>query len=68
MPALIGRTRECEVLDDLLNAARDDAARVLVLRGDPGIGKTSLLNYLVDGAAGFTVFHATRRGGVAVCE
>ena len=42
--------------------------RVLVLRGDPGIGKTSLLDLLVDGAAGFTVFHATRRDGIAVCE
>jgi DNA-binding CsgD family transcriptional regulator len=59
VPGLIGRTNECEVLDEALDAVRDGHARVLVLRGEPGIGKTSLLQHLVDVARGFTVAHAT---------
>src|SRR5262249_51580450 len=33
--------------------------RALVLRGDAGVGKTELLKYLVDCAAGFRVIRAT---------
>ena len=59
MPALIGRTRECQALDELLDAVRGGQARVLVLRGEPGIGKTALLQHLIDAARGFTVIQAT---------
>ncbi len=52
---MIGRTRECQALDGLLDAVRAGQARVLVLRGEPGIGKTALLHYLIDAARGFTV-------------
>jgi predicted ATPase len=55
---LIGRERECARLDELLDDARRGHSRALVLRGDPGIGKTALLEYAVESAAGFRVPHA----------
>ncbi|MBW8699132.1 hypothetical protein MBT84_05985 [Streptomyces sp. MBT84] len=49
---LIGRRHECLVLDDLLARARAGQSGVLVVRGEAGIGKTELLRYLLDRAAG----------------
>ncbi|MFI6274538.1 AAA family ATPase [Streptomyces sp. NPDC050988] len=49
---LLGRQNECRVLDDLLTGARAGRSGVLVLRGEAGIGKTELLRYLLDRAAG----------------
>ncbi|WP_083751351.1 helix-turn-helix transcriptional regulator [Saccharothrix sp. ALI-22-I] len=49
---LRGRRREREVLDRLLGAARSGRSQVLVLRGEAGIGKSALLEYLVGNAAG----------------
>ena len=43
---LRGRRRECEALDRLLAAVRAGQSRVLVLRGEAGVGKTALLEYL----------------------
>src|SRR6476619_1283826 len=43
---LRGRSREREVLDDALDRVRDGESAVLVLRGEAGIGKTSLLQYV----------------------
>jgi DNA-binding CsgD family transcriptional regulator len=43
---LIGRRSECEVLDRLLDDVRAQHSRILVLRGEPGVGKTALLDYL----------------------
>ena len=40
---LRGRRDECEVLDGLLGEVRAGHSSVLVLRGEAGIGKTSLL-------------------------
>jgi DNA-binding CsgD family transcriptional regulator len=45
-PRLRGRRRECEALDQLLDRVRAGCGEVLVLRGEPGIGKTALLHYL----------------------
>ncbi|MEO8696471.1 MAG: AAA family ATPase [Acidimicrobiales bacterium] len=63
MPALpaglIGRTKECRALDELLAAVREGQSRVLVARGDAGIGKSALLQHLIDTASGFTVVHST---------
>lgn len=42
---LIGRRRECGRVDALLNEARRGSGGVLVLSGEPGIGKSALLSY-----------------------
>jgi DNA-binding CsgD family transcriptional regulator len=55
---LRGRQREREALDQLLQAVRDGGSRVLVVRGEPGVGKTALLEYLVEQASGFQVARA----------
>lgn len=56
---MIGRTKECQSVKELLDAVRAGHSRVLVVRGEPGIGKSALLQYLIDAAAGFRVIHAT---------
>jgi ATP/maltotriose-dependent transcriptional regulator MalT len=56
---LIGRAKECRALAELLDAARAGQSRVLVVRGDAGIGKTALLQSLIDSAQGFRVVYAT---------
>ncbi|HEX6264126.1 MAG TPA: ATP-binding protein, partial [Actinomycetota bacterium] len=40
---LRGRDRECAALDRLLDAVRGGESRALVLRGEPGVGKSALL-------------------------
>ncbi|MGW0742241.1 AAA family ATPase [Streptomyces sp. NPDC002817] len=40
----VGRRRECGALDELLNSLAERGA-ALLLRGDPGIGKSTLLDY-----------------------
>ena len=52
---LWGRRRECDVLDRLLDAVRGGAGRALVVRGEPGVGKTALLDYLAEHASGCRV-------------
>ncbi len=52
---LLGRERECEALDGLLEAARSGHAGVLVVRGEPGVGKTALLQYAVEAGRGFRI-------------
>jgi DNA-binding CsgD family transcriptional regulator/Tfp pilus assembly protein PilF len=45
-PQLIGRELECGLIDELLEAARSQGASgALVLAGEPGIGKTALLDW-----------------------
>src|SRR5258705_2860532 len=58
---LLGRRRERAVLDRLLEAARASRGGVLVVHGEPGVGKTALLEYAVEAAHGFRV---ARTGGV----
>ena len=55
---LLGRASEREALDRLLANVRGGQSGVLVLRGEAGIGKTALLDYLVDSAADLTVMRA----------
>jgi hypothetical protein len=43
------------VLDQLLDAVRGGAGRALVVRGEPGVGKTALLDYLAEQASGWRV-------------
>ena len=51
----LGRTRERERLDAMLAQARDGRSAVLVIRGEPGIGKTALLRYAARQASGLRV-------------
>src|SRR5919107_1550311 len=55
---LKGRRGETQALDQLLEAIRSGASRALVVHGEPGIGKTALLEYLVGRAAGCQVARA----------
>src|SRR5271155_5140146 len=55
---LTDRRGERGVLDQLINAVRAGASRVLVVRGEPGVGKSALLDYLAGGAAGCRVVRA----------
>jgi DNA-binding CsgD family transcriptional regulator len=52
---LWGRGRECGLLDRLLDAVRRGESRALVVRGEPGVGKTALLDYLAEQATGCRV-------------
>ena len=58
---LLGRHRELAVLERLLDGARDGHGAVLVVHGDPGVGKTALLEHAVDAA---TDFRVVRTAGV----
>src|SRR5579864_1493474 len=51
---LRGREAECIRIDALLDAARQGQSSALVIRGEPGVGKSALLRYALDGAAGMT--------------
>src|ERR1700746_3753363 len=55
---LYGRRVEREVLDRLLEAVRGGQSRVLVVRGEPGVGKTALLHSAIGSASGFRVVRA----------
>ena len=55
---LLGRSDECEVLDRLLTDVRSGHSGVLVLRGEAGVGKSALLEYLASGASGCRVLRA----------
>lgn len=58
---LRGRRRERETLDRLLRDVRAGHSRVLVLRGEAGVGKSALLDYLGENAPAGRV---TRAAGV----
>jgi DNA-binding CsgD family transcriptional regulator len=56
---LLGRHSECATLDGVLEAVRAGESRALVIRGDPGVGKTALLDYVVGRAVGCRVAQAS---------
>jgi hypothetical protein len=58
---LLGRQREREALERLLEVARGGRGGVLVMYGDPGVGKTALLEHAVETG---TDFRVVRAGGV----
>jgi DNA-binding CsgD family transcriptional regulator len=55
---LWGRRPQCEALDGLLAEVRVGRSRVLVIRGEAGIGKTALLGYAAETAPDFRVARA----------
>src|ERR687883_1891355 len=55
---LLGRRSECEILDRLVATVRAGESAVLVVRGEPGVGKSALLAYLVERAAGCRIARA----------
>jgi DNA-binding CsgD family transcriptional regulator len=57
-PGLRGRRSECETLEQLLRATRAGESRVLVVRGEAGVGKTALLEFLAANASGCDVVRA----------
>ena len=52
---LLGRDAECRALDGLLTDALSGRSRVLILRGEAGIGKSALLGHLFDRLGGWRV-------------
>src|ERR1700730_8139723 len=52
---LLGRRRECEQLDRLLRSTRAGHGGAVVVVGEPGVGKTALLDYVSSAAEGFQV-------------
>ena len=58
---LLGRQRERAVLERLLDTAREGHGAVLVVHGEPGVGKTALLEYAAEAGEDFRV---VRAGGV----
>jgi DNA-binding CsgD family transcriptional regulator len=61
LPGLTDRHAECDVLGRLVAAVRAGESRALVVHGEPGVGKTALLEYLAGQASGCRV---ARAGGV----
>ncbi|MEV6285768.1 AAA family ATPase [Kribbella sp. NPDC051770] len=60
-PELRGRRTECGRLDDVVARVRTGHGQVLVVRGEAGIGKSALLDYLAARAEGC---HVVRASGV----
>ena len=56
---LLGRRSECATLDELVAGVRAGLSRALVLRGDAGVGKSALLEYLAQRASGCGIARAT---------
>lgn len=52
---LFGRETECALIADLLARARSGAGFSLVIRGEPGVGKTELIGHVSRRELGFTV-------------
>jgi hypothetical protein len=53
--ALVGRNREAALIQELLERARAGESGSLVVRGEPGIGKSALLDRAVERADGMLV-------------
>ena len=55
---LLGRRDESEIVERVLRAARSGHGGTLVIHGEPGIGKSTLLGHAMDSAEGFQVLRA----------
>ncbi|MEJ2144786.1 MAG: protein kinase [Acidobacteriota bacterium] len=47
---LVGRLKECRILQDLLSQSRCGRGKMVLIEGEPGIGKTCLLEYVLSSA------------------
>jgi DNA-binding CsgD family transcriptional regulator len=56
---LLGRDAEQAVLAEVVSAARQGRSRALVVRGEPGVGKTSLLDAALEAASGCRVLRTS---------
>jgi DNA-binding CsgD family transcriptional regulator len=56
---LLGRAVERNAIDRVLESGRQGCGAALMLRGEPGVGKTALLSYAREGATGYRVLMAT---------
>jgi predicted ATP-dependent serine protease len=56
---LVDRRTERSALDSLIASARGGMGSALVFRGEPGIGKTALLEYATQAAQGLGVLRTT---------
>src|SRR4051794_10819465 len=54
---LLGRHVECEALDGLVRSVSGGTSRTLVMRGDPGVGKSALLAYVAERAKRCRIVH-----------
>ncbi len=54
-PMLVGRATERDTLDQVVDAARHGRGSAVVVHGEPGIGKTALLEYMITSARDFQV-------------
>jgi len=61
MSGVLGRDAECAALDRALDEVRAGRGAVLVLRGEAGIGKSALLDYMTGRAS---EFHIARASGI----
>src|SRR3712207_427748 len=52
---LLGRSAECQALEQALERVRGGDSAVLVVRGEAGVGKTALLHYCARRASDFRV-------------
>jgi DNA-binding CsgD family transcriptional regulator len=57
-PPVLGRSGECAVLDELVGAVSRGESRSLVVRGEAGVGKSTLLKYLFESANDLRVLRA----------
>jgi AAA ATPase domain len=55
---LLGRQRERAVLDRVLEATHEGHGGVLAVYGEPGVGKSALLDYAIEAGADFLVVRA----------
>jgi DNA-binding CsgD family transcriptional regulator/tetratricopeptide (TPR) repeat protein len=60
---LLGRAEECAMVDGVLGQARAGASGVLLVAGEPGVGKSALLEYAAQSAAA-SGFRVVRAAGV----
>ncbi len=61
---LTGREAEQRRIDELLEEAAAGSSGVLVLRGDPGIGKTALIDYAASCAGHYGSMRVLRATGI----